>query len=461
MRLWVGIIGFVLILFSCGNGGDEKPKPAPVFKSSIPGDLATDVSLSSAIEITFDEVVNLAANHGITVNGDAAEASILLTKLTIDLDLSYGTTYEIIIPKGAVINTFGVSLEDQIQLTFTTEEEIIVHIDENLSVSNSSQQAINLYGFLKDNYGTKAISAVQSNVSWNVNEAEWVYQHTGKYPAIATVDYIHLPFSPANWIDYSSFNFIENWWSNNGIVSAGWHWIVPKFQASSYSTDDYTYKPSETTFKAANVLIEGTWENEVATADLDKIASYLKLLQAKNIPVIWRPLHEAAGNIYEYNGGTAWFWWGAGGADTYKALWRMMYDYFEAEGLNNLIWVWTTQTKDHDFYPGDEYVDIIGRDIYTNTDADDISAQFKSIQELYPNKMVTLSEMGSVANFSDQWTADAKWSYFMPWYDYERTNNVNEADFSETNHEHANASWWTDAVSQDYVITRDEMPDLK
>ena len=34
--------------------------------------------------------------------------------------------------------------------------------------------------------------------------------------------------------------------------------------------------------------------------------------------------------------------------------------------LNNLIWVWTTNTNSDalDWYPGHEYVDVIGMDIY-------------------------------------------------------------------------------------------------
>ena len=69
-------------------------------------------------------------------------------------------------------------------------------------------------------------------------------------------------------------------------------------------------------FKASNALVEGTWENAIIKADLEELADYLLLLQNKNIPLIWRPLHEAAGNIYEYNGGTAWFWWGYDGAES-------------------------------------------------------------------------------------------------------------------------------------------------
>ncbi len=36
--------------------------------------------------------------------------------------------------------------------------------------------------------------------------------------------------------------------------------------------------------------------------DIDKLSGYLKLLKMKNIPVLWRPLHEAAGNIGAYPG---------------------------------------------------------------------------------------------------------------------------------------------------------------
>jgi mannan endo-1,4-beta-mannosidase len=177
------------------------------------------------------------------------------------------------------------------------------------------------------------------------------------------------------------------------------------------------------------------------------------LLQAKGIPVIWRPLHEGAGNIYEYANGKAWFWWGYDGADAYKKLWISMFDYFKSQGLNNLIWVWTTQTKDKDFYPGDAYVDIVGRDIYDQTTATANAAQFASIVKDYPKKMVTLSECGNVAKISAQWSVGACWSFFMPWYQ----NNAASLE----GHEHANTAWWTDAINQSQVITREQMPDLK
>ncbi|MDA3878806.1 MAG: glycosyl hydrolase [Prolixibacteraceae bacterium] len=451
------ILLLLVLLAGCTEEPDE-PKLPPLFKSSIPNDGDENVSLLSEVTVTFDEVVSLDDNHGITVNDEKANVEASFTKLMFDIELQYETTYHIEIPAGAVINTKNLPLEENIEFEFSTEKAPeVVTIKEKLVIKNPSSQAVNVYNFLKQNYGVKSISAAMSNVAWNVNEAEWVNKHAGKYPAMATFDYIHLPYSPANWIDYSNITVAKEWWNENGIISAGWHWIVPASEGSS----EYTYKPDETTFKTKNVMIEGTWEHEVALADLTKMAGYLKLLRDENIPVIWRPFHEAAGNIYEYNGGQAWFWWGTGGAETYRALWKYMFDYFEEQGLNNLIWVWTTQTKDDDFYPGDEYVDIIGRDIYNNGSASDIAGQFEQIQATYPDRIVTLSEFGSVARFSTQWEEGALWSYFMPWYHYERTSQINSEAFDETDHMHANIEWWINALSHEAVITRDEMPSLK
>lgn len=48
----------------------------------------------------------------------------------------------------------------------------------------------------------------------------------------------------------------------------------------------------------------------------------LKRLRDAKVPVLWRPLHEAAGNQWN----TPWFWWGSKGATVYKQLWNIMFD---------------------------------------------------------------------------------------------------------------------------------------
>lgn len=205
---------------------------------------------------------------------------------------------------------------------------------------------------------------------------------------------------------------------------------------------DYAFYKADTEFDAANATVEGTWENKVFTEDLKNIAAYLKLLRDADIPVLWRPFHEAAGG---------WFWWGKDAA-SFKSLWIAMFNYFKTEGLDNLIWVWTTEGDDADWYPGDQYVDIVGRDIYNKETADCVS-EYTSIAGNYGNKIVSLSECGTVGLISEQWASGARWSWFMPWYD-----GTNEDGSPVV---HADEAWWKDAMSQEFVVSRNELPSME
>ena len=205
---------------------------------------------------------------------------------------------------------------------------------------------------------------------------------------------------------------------------------------------DYAFYKADTEFDAANATVEGTWENKVFTEDLKNIAAYLKLLRDADIPVLWRPFHEAAGG---------WFWWGKDAA-SFKSLWIAMFNYFKTEGLDNLIWVWTTEGDDADWYPGDQYVDIVGRDVYNKETADCVS-EYTSIAGNYGNKIVSLSECGTVGLISEQWASGARWSWFMPWYD-----GTNEDGSPVV---HADEAWWKDAMSQEFVVSRNELPSME
>jgi aryl-phospho-beta-D-glucosidase BglC (GH1 family) len=236
-----------------------------------------------------------------------------------------------------------------------------------------------------------------------------------------------------------------------------WHFNVPKTETTTIGTDGsgVTCTPSETTFKASNALISGTWENTWFYGQMDKVIAVMKKLQDAGVTAIWRPFHEGAGNTYAKTyKGSAWFWWGADGADTYKALWKAMFSYFQEKGIHNLIWEWTAQnyngdnnsyTNDNDFYPGDKYVDLVGRDLYGNTAAQN-KTEYSQLSSQYSSKMIALSECGSsetasFANISDVWDNGAKWLYFMPWYG----SNMPSDD------------WWKNAMSQSYVVSRSDV----
>ena len=232
-----------------------------------------------------------------------------------------------------------------------------------------------------------------------------------------------------------------------GLIIGGHDYMAVAVYLESNGTaldpnKDYAFYKADTEFDAANATVEGTWENKVFTEDLKNAAAYLKLLRDADIPVLWRPFHEAAGG---------WFWWGKDAA-SFQSLWIAMFNYFKTEGLDNLIWVWTTEGNDSDWYPGDQYVDIVGRDVYNKETADCVS-EYTSIAGNYGNKIVSLSECGTVGLISEQWASGARWSWFMPWYD-----GTNEDGSPAV---HADEAWWKDAMSQEFVVSREELPSME
>ena len=425
------------------NGGEQVNASAPVLLSSDPADGTKDI-LGSALDmkLTFDKNVLCTTENqkNVTIDQGAVidEIDAYMTEVTVSVSgLERGKTYTLTFPEGTLTDYSG-NAAKQIILSFSTRPLVNQQIAQKLVTADPLPAAEKLYDYLLSIYGTSTLSGAMANVAWNTDEADWVGKYAGKYPAVAYFDYIHLASSPANWIDYGDITPARDWWNAGGLIGASWHWNVPR---SSSEKD-----PNN----------EGTWQNEFMKESLEKIAGYLKLLQEAGIPVIWRPLHEAAGNTYTYNTG-AWFWWGADGAQAYKDLWIYVFNYMKDAGLKNLIWVWTSQTSsytdiDQDFYPGDQYVDIIGRDTYNCTDASGMASQHEAITQTFTTKMAALSECGNVPDMAAQWSAGAKWLFFMPWYDSENDGTEGFA------HEHADMEWWKASFESDAVITRDELP---
>jgi mannan endo-1,4-beta-mannosidase len=157
---------------------------------------------------------------------------------------------------------------------------------------------------------------------------------------------------------------------------------------------------------------------------MDTIAALLLRLQAANVPVLWRPLHEAEGG---------WFWWGAQGPEACVALYKLMFDRFtNHHGLRNLIWVWNSAAPA--WYPGDAIVDILGIDSYPPIgDHGALSAQYKSLVALGKDtKMVALPEVGNIPDPAQLKLYHADWSYFVTWNGaYIESDTYNPLDFKK------------------------------
>jgi mannan endo-1,4-beta-mannosidase len=105
-----------------------------------------------------------------------------------------------------------------------------------------------------------------------------------------------------------------------------------------------------------------------------------------------------------------------------------MFDRFtRVHGLDNLIWVWTSTDDDGapDWYPGDEYVDLVAADLYFPPGArGDLFTTFDRLRELYRGrKPVALGECGTPPELS----ADAPWLWFLVWDDFIARPDFNPA----------------------------------
>lgn len=452
---------------------------APKVVSVTPEDGATDLELIDKLVITYDEPVFRTPVTTIRVNGQYVDEGVVAegNQLIIPIEATGNTTYKVEILKPSVRDA-EMNFASDFTTTFSTKaynmfDPTLFDITESPVNPDATEPTKKLYAYLKSQFGQKVLSGAMAEINWNTQNAEMMYETTGKYPAINTFDFVHhifsAPLNPSNWIDYTNTQPVEDWFNAGGIVSCMWHWNVPASEAEKDNFDTYTFYDEGTDFTAQRATMStknsnGTYkyyEYEIFERDLNIIADYLLALQAKGIPVIWRPFHEASGNTGKYDGGHAWFWWGNGQGKArdyaqaprfFKTLWKNLYNGLKARGVNNLIWVWTSNGVDADWYPGDEYVDIIACDYYENDATlyhNSLSTNFNELIAITNKKMVTLSECGAIPAITNMMQGGDMWSWFMPWYGDYMTDPYNSSVFMNT------------LMNSDMVITRDELPELK
>ncbi len=468
---------------------EMEKQPGPKLVSSSPADGDSDlVGEVMTVKLDFDQNIKCPSDQQarITIN-DAVIGEILpfMNRVTIEISgLQGDKAYTLIVPAGTVqgykSNQEG---SDEIRISFSMasfEPYVPSELDpvKTLSNPNASQQAKNVYGFLLEQSGVKTLSGVQSSHSNRNDFVDAVFAQTGKHPALAGFDFIFTHYSPTpegwSWVqDYNDISAAKEQWENNGLVSYMWHWNAPSHEFEWWNAlenygefNTYAFYSNSTSFDIKEALKEGTWQNQFIMKDIEEIAGYLQLLEDEGIPVIWRPLHEAAGNYDVYGPDGAWFWWGRGGAKACKALWRLLYDQLvNVYGLDNLIWVWTVDVtpgaEDQylDWYPGDEYVDILGVDIYA-ADTDAKSRQYQALVDLTKGKkLVTVSECGNIPDPAKCIDAGNKWSWFMVWPNSDDDGNIIMTP-SDDNFKLNTAEYWKKVISSPYVTNREDMPDL-
>lgn len=170
----------------------------------------------------------------------------------------------------------------------------------------------------------------------------------------------------------------------------------------TYAKYDFSgYTPNTLSGDVVNQILPGGQYNEKYNAFLDMVADYAKQV---NGTILFRPFHENTGS---------WFWWGAAFCDpvTYKSVYKYTVEYLrDTKDVHNLLYVYgpgseaASTAEYEERYPGDEYVDMVGFDMYNNPPAEDNSPWYNSFKaELgivnefakSHNKLIAVTETGS------------------------------------------------------------------
>lgn len=295
-----------------------------------------------------------------------------------------------------------------------------------LSNPDANETTKKIYEYLAALSGNNTLSAQQES-TWmgsSEYEMEYIFGVTGKYPAMRGFDYMNDDFDGVN-------QRAAEWWNKGGLVTICWH------TGMDFSGEWKDAMEDEITDWEA-ILTDGTVENKKFLEGMDKAAEALSKLRDSGVTVIWRPFHEFDGQ---------WFWWGKGGPDNFIKLWRLMYDrYTEYWQLDNLIWVpgFSHNGEKYDeWYPGDEYCDIIGADSYDGGAQPTLYKKIKAVNKA--NKPMCFHECG--ANPTADELKQTPWIWFMTWHTEYLTDTNDKNALKEL-------------YNSDYVITLDEL-DIK
>ena len=313
--------------------------------------------------------------------------------------------------------------------------------------------------FLSENYGKHMITG-QYAYGGDNSELDLIYRTTGKYPVIrfSTTDVPDESFDES----FKEINAAAEWYLNGGISCLSWYWNAPSDTKSSIHTTDTDFDISKavTSIKLSELTEEeirelyskGSISKECygLILDIDNMAGQLTSLKNRGVPILWRPLPEGCGD---------WFWWGSKGEKPYKWLWQLIYDrftkYFE---LDNLIWIWNGQSESS--MVDRRTFDIASVDLYLNNEKDyghRYYEEFAAVQKFVgTDKILAISECGSVPDMDAAFRDNAVWSFFGVWYGkYIQTEN---GDYNE---EYTNKEALIRAYNSDGALTLDEYMKLR
>lgn len=279
------------------------------------------------------------------------------------------------------------------------------------SDKHATTQTINLYNNLRKNSGKGIMLGHQDDLAYGVN---WKYEEersdvkdvAGDYPAVMGFELGRLELDHAVNLDSVPFDkmrmFINDAYNRGSVITISWHLNNPLTGKSAWDAS-----PKET---LASILPGGE-KNSLYNSWLDKVAAFfqgLKNDKGEYIPIIFRPFHELNGS---------WFWWG--GKNCTPVEIKQLYQYTEkylrdTKGVHHLLYAFNTDkfysaTEFLERYPGDDYVDVIGFDIYERNGNDEFMKEAGNMLSMLDSISLAHNKIPALTEFGYNALPDATW----------------------------------------------------
>lgn len=224
---------------------------------------------------------------------------------------------------------------------------------------------------------------------------------TGSHPAVIGIDFSGLSGHSKNEIEKTAAILKKNvvaTYERGGITTVSWHFMNP------VSSENFYWKDT-TSVAAMSLIKKGGSHHEQYKEILKTIADFAHSVKAKDgtlAPMIFRPFHEFDGD---------WFWWGKSHTSRkdFIAVWQFTITYLrDTLGVHNFIYAFSPDVRFNseseylERYPGDDYVDMLGMDDYSDFgrdgkyDLNTASKRLKIISDLAikKKKLAALTETG-------------------------------------------------------------------
>lgn len=273
-----------------------------------------------------------------------------------------------------------------------------------------------------------------------------VQKVTGDFPAVFGFDLGWIEIDKEYNLDTVPFNSMKDLiidaHKRGGIITISWHLNNPVTEGSSWDKTS-----------AVSSIIKGGTQREKYELWVSRLADFLGSLKynGEDIPVIFRPYHEMNGS---------WFWWGGENCDPkdYITLWQETVVLLrDTHNVHNMLYAYSPnklnpEDKYLTYYPGDDFVDMLGIDIYDFNNSDEymksVIHDLAIVRNIATekNKPYAFTETGLESLQTENWFTEVLYpsiensgiSWVLTWRNYDTKHHympykgqLNEADFIE------------------------------